>query len=507
MIKNHLFDRLFAQRITDQRPFLRFSDQTCWSYANTLALSAQIANHLIDLGIIAGDRVAVQVEKSPQALALYLACVRAGAIFLPLNTAYTASEVDYFIADAEPVIVVCDSGRREAYGTFEQRYGVKIQILDADGRGSLMESAKLASEDFESVPRACDDLAAILYTSGTTGRSKGVMLTHNNLLSNALVLAEAWQFESPDVLLHGLPIFHTHGLFVATHVIAAVAGSMWFLPKFDVAEILRLMPRASAMMGVPTHYTRLLERDEFDRNLASNMRVFICGSAPLLAGTHKAFEQRSGHPILERYGMTETSMNTSNPYHGERRAGSVGPPLPGIEVRITDAQTGEQLADGETGMIEVRGPNVFKGYWRMPEKTTGELRDNGYFITGDIGLIDVDGYVHIVGRARDLIISGGLNVYPKEIELALDAIDGVIESAVFGVPHEDFGEAVVAAVVASHGTLTETDLFTALDGRLARFKQPKSVIFTDTLPRNTMGKVQKNRLRERYANLFAGADS
>ncbi len=507
MIKNHLFDSLFAQRIADPHPFLRFSDETGWSYVETLGLSGRIANRLYELGVSPGDRVAVQVEKSPQAIALYLACIRCGAVFLPLNTAYTASEVDYFIADAEPALVVCDSRRLKPYSKLTQRYGPVIVTLDADGSGDLIEAAQMASPNFETLPRAADDLAALLYTSGTTGRAKGVMLTHDNLLSNALVLADAWQFDSHDVLLHALPIFHTHGLFVATHVIATVAGSMWFLPKFDAAEIVRSIPQATAMMGVPTHYTRLLERDDFDRKLVSNMRIFISGSAPLLAETHSAFEHRTGHRILERYGMTETNMNTSNPYHGERRAGSVGPPLPGVELRITDADSAEQLPVGETGMIEVRGPNVFKGYWCKPEKTAEELRDNGYFITGDVGLIDADGYVHIVGRARDLIITGGLNVYPKEIELVIDAIEGVNESAVFGVPHADFGEAVIAAVVASHDALSEKDIFNTLQGKLARFKQPKVVIFTDALPRNTMGKVQKNLLREQHVTLFTGAES
>lgn len=507
MKTNHLFNRLFAQRIADPGPFLRLTDGIGWSYADTLELSGRIANCLSELGVCCGDRVAVQVDKSPQAIALYIACVRSGAVFLPLNTAYTAAEVDYFIGDAEPALLVCDSRCLEPYSAIAQQHGAAITTLDGDGGGALMESAQTAAAEFETVAREADDLAALLYTSGTTGKSKGVMLSHDNLLSNALVLVDEWQFDESDVLIHALPIFHTHGLFVATHVIAAVGGSMWFLPKFDAAQVIRLMPRATTMMGVPTHYTRLLEQDELDRDLVTNMRLFISGSAPLLAETHNAFERRTGQRILERYGMTETNMNTSNPYHGERRAGSVGPPLPGVELRITDADSGETLEKGETGLIEVRGPNVFKGYWRMPEKTAEELRADGFFITGDIGLVDADGYTHIVGRAKDLIISGGLNVYPKEIELLIDQVEGVDESAVFGVPHEDFGEAVVALVVTNDTALSETGILNALDGQLARFKQPKSVIFADSLPRNTMGKVQKNLLRDQYATIFTAAES
>jgi malonyl-CoA/methylmalonyl-CoA synthetase len=434
---------------------------------------------------------------------LYLATLRAGAVYLPLNTAYTLAELDYFIGDAEPKLVVCDPAKAEGLRPIATKHGASIDTLDAKGQGSLTAAAAQAPAEFADVPREADDLAAILYTSGTTGRSKGAMLTHRNLGSNARVLVDYWRFSQGDVLLHALPIYHTHGLFVACNTLMLAGGSMLFLPRFDADEVIRLLPKATAMMGVPTFYTRLLQHPRLARAACAHVRLFISGSAPLLAETHREFAAKTGHAILERYGMTETSMNTSNPYDGARIAGTVGFPLPDVEVRIVDQETGKQRGEDEIGVIEVRGPNVFAGYWRMPEKTQAEFRDDGFFITGDLGKIDARGYVHIVGRGKDLIITGGFNVYPKEIESEIDALPGVVESAVIGCPHPDFGEGVTAVVVRSkNADISEKAVLEALNGRLAKFKLPKRVIFADELPRNTMGKVQKNILREQHAKLY-----
>ena len=475
------------------------------THAGLIARSGRMANALASLGVAPGDRVAVQVEKSVEAIILYLAVVRAGAVFLPLNTAYTPAEVEYFLTDAEPRIFVCDPARAEALRPAAERAGARVLTLDAAGQGSLTEAAEGAAEDFATVPREDGDLAALLYTSGTTGRSKGAMLSHGNLASNALALVDAWRFTAQDVLIHALPIFHTHGLFVATNVVLLSGGSMIFLPKFDPDRIFEAMGRATVLMGVPTFYVRLLGDARLDAGATRNMRLFISGSAPLLADTHRAWQARTGHAILERYGMTETNMNSSNPYEGERIAGTVGLPLPGVEILVTDPETGAPLPQGEIGMIEVRGPNVFQGYWRMPEKTAAELRPNGFFITGDLGRFDERGYLQIVGRGKDLIITGGFNVYPKEVESEIDALPGVTESAVIGLPHPDFGEGVTAVVVPS-GTpsLTEAAVLAPLESRLAKFKLPKRVVFLDELPRNTMGKVQKNLLRDRFADLYRG---
>ncbi|MBB1491312.1 MULTISPECIES: malonyl-CoA synthase [unclassified Paracoccus (in: a-proteobacteria)] len=473
------------------------------AYADLIDRIGRMADALVDLGVAPGDRVAVQVEKSVEAIILYLATVRAGAVFLPLNTGYTPAEVDYFLTDAEPRIFVCDPVREEALRPLAETAGARVLTLDAAGRGSLADAAAGMAGDFATVPRADDDLAALLYTSGTTGRSKGAMLSHGNLASNSLALVEAWRFSASDVLIHALPIFHTHGLFVATNVVLLSGASMIFLPKFDPDRIFAAMPRATVLMGVPTFYTRLLEDRRLDRETTQGMRLFISGSAPLLADTHRAWQARIGHAILERYGMTETNMNSSNPYNGERIAGTVGQPLPGVEIIVTDPETGAELPGGEIGMIEVRGPNVFQGYWRMPEKTAAELRLNGFFITGDLGRFDERGYLHIVGRGKDLIITGGYNVYPKEIETEIDALPGVTESAVIGLPHRDFGEGVTAVVVpAGLPALTEADVLHPLESRLAKFKLPKRVVFVEELPRNTMGKVQKNLLRDRFADLY-----
>lgn len=507
---NPLFDGILAAGRRDPaRRFAILPDGRSYSYRDVDAVSARFANALVDLGIEPGDRVAVQVEKSIEALMLYLGTVRAGAVFLPLNTAYTPTEVAYFLGDASPRVFVCDPAKREALAPIAEKAGATIETLGVwtspdVSAGSLSDKALAAPATFETVARDASDLAAILYTSGTTGRSKGAMLTQNNLLSNAEVLRDTWRFTDKDVLLHALPIFHTHGLFVASNTAMIAGGAMIFLPKFDVEQVFRFLPDATAMMGVPTFYTRLLADKRLTREATAHMRLFTSGSAPLLAETHKAFEERTGQRILERYGMTETNMSTSNPYDGERRAGTVGFPLPGVALRIVDAETGEALPQGEIGVIEVKGPNVFSGYWQMPEKTAAEFRDDGFFITGDLGMIDADGYVSIVGRGKDLVISGGFNIYPKEVELALDELPGVVESAVIGVPHPDFGEGVVGVVVGAAG-LKEEELTGALKDRLARFKQPKRIVFVDELPRNTMGKVQKNVLRDRFADLLSNA--
>jgi malonyl-CoA/methylmalonyl-CoA synthetase len=470
------------------------------SYADADREAARYAGALTGLGVRPGDRVAVQVEKSAAMVFLYLGCLRAGAIFLPLNNAYTPAEIDYFLGDAEPAVFVCDPDKLEALAPIAQARGVgAVVTLDAAGDGSLAEAARGAPDRFDPVARAAEDIAVILYTSGTTGRSKGAMLTHGNLGSNALTLAEYWRFTRDDILIHALPVFHAHGLFVALNVSLVAGSAMIFLPRFDPDQVLRLMSRATVFMGVPTFYTRLLAHPDLTREATRGMRLFVSGSAPLLAETHREWQARTGHVILERYGMTETSMNTSNPYDGERIAGTVGFPLPGIEIRIADPETGAALPTDAIGSIEVKGPNVFSGYWRMPEKTAAEFRADGFFITGDLGTMDARGYIRILGRSKDLIISGGYNVYPKEVEAEIDTIDGVLESAVFGVRHADFGEAVTAAVVCRTGAeLTEADVLAALAERLARYKLPKRVVFLEELPRNTMGKVQKTVLREQF---------
>lgn len=485
-----------------KRNFLLFADSRTVSYADALDRSGRYANVLASLGAATGDRCAVQVEKTEEALYLYLACLRAGIIFLPLNPAYTASEISYFIGDAQPTVFVCDPARRSELAGAAA--GVpQVRPLGGDGTGSLSALADSECSDFRDVDLNGDALAAILYTSGTTGRSKGVMLTRDNLASNAAVLADEWRFTERDILLHALPIFHTHGLFVATNTSIVAGSSMLFLPKFDKEQAISLLPRTTVMMGVPTFYTRLLSSPRLTRDGVSHMRLFVSGSAPLSAQTHRDFGERTGHAILERYGMTETNMNTSNPYNGERRAGTVGFPLDGVSLRIADAETGEALADGAVGSIEVRGPNVFKGYWRGPDKTAQDFRPDGFFITGDLGLRSRDGYVMIVGRGKDLIISGGLNVYPAEVEAVVDALPGVAASAIIGVPHPDFGEAVVAVVTARPGaTVEEAAIRGACAATLAKFKVPKRVIVVSELPHNAMGKVQKNQLRETLKGLF-----
>ncbi|MDH3740305.1 MAG: malonyl-CoA synthase [Hyphomicrobiales bacterium] len=479
--------------------------QITLSYADLLDRSGQYANALLSLGVAPGDRVTVQTDKSLESVFLYLGTLRAGAVYQPLNTAYTGAEVEYFISDAEPKVVVCRPQGEEQITALTKDRDASVVTLGNDGTGSLAELAQSQNTAFVTVERVGDDLAGLLYTSGTTGRSKGAMLTHDNLASNAVTLHRYWGFVPGDVLLHALPVFHVHGLFVALNIAFLNMSRIIWHDRFDAARVIADLPRASVLMGVPTFYVRMLGQPDFGREQCAGMRLFIAGSAPLLAETHTQFAECTGHKILERYGMTETGMITSNPYDGERIAGTVGYALPGINVRIAD-DDGNEVPRGEVGVIEVKGPNVFAGYWRMPEKTTEEFRHDGYFITGDMALMAEDGRIMISGRAKDLIISGGFNVYPKEIELVLDEYDAIGESAVIGVPHPDFGEGVVAVVTpGSSDAFDEAAICTDLAGRLAKFKVPKRIFMTDVLPRNAMGKVQKAELRAKFQDCFTAA--
>jgi len=465
--------------------------------------AGHLVNVLASCGVVPGDRVAVQVEKSPQAVFLYLACLRAGAVYLPLNGAYTRDETDYFIGDAEPKVMICQPDRySEMAGLCGARGTPHVLTLGSAGEGSLIEKSYEMPTTFPTAATSGDDLAAIVYSSGTTGKPKGAMLTHHNLLSNVQALVEAWGFTDQDVLLHVLPLFHVHGLFVALHCALLSRARLLILPRFDARQICALLPRATVFMGVPTYYTRLLAQGQFNQKICDSMRLFVSGSAPLLTDTFEQFERRSQHRILERYGMTETNMNTSNPLEGPRLAGSVGKPLPGIEVRIAD-QRDQPLDAGAVGEIQVRGPNVFRGYWRRPELSHSAFTSDGFFRTGDLGCVDANGYFSIVGRSKDLIISGGYNVYPKEVEDCINLLEGVQESAVIGMPHPDFGEAVMAIVVARAGAAVDTEAIKPLLRRcLASYKLPKLVALAEELPRNTMGKVQKNRLREMYLPMW-----
>ena len=463
------------------------------SYAGLLKQTGRLANVLLSLGLKRGDRLLLQVEKCEAVLSLYLACLRAGVVFLPVNPGYTVAETAHFLSDAEPALAVTDPDRVAGLAAL----GARVMALP-----DLLALAEAQGPDFADPAHGPDDLAAILYTSGTTGRSKGVILTRENLSSNAEALVGLWRFTEGDVLLHALPVFHTHGLFVATNCVLYSGASMIFHRAFQPAAVLEALPGVTVMMGVPTFYTRLLADPGLTGAVCGQVRLFISGSAPLSPATHAEWRERTGHAILERYGMTETNMITSNPYQGERRAGTVGMPLPGVAVRITGPEG--PLPQGEAGAIEVRGPNVFQGYWRLPEKTAEEFRD-GWFVTGDLGAFDAEGYLSILGRAKDLVITGGLNVYPAEVEAALDDLPGVAASAVIGVPHPDFGEAVVACLVAAPGAgLEEAAVREALRERLAAFKIPKRVLVLEELPRNAMGKVQKAELRRENAGLFAG---
>jgi malonyl-CoA/methylmalonyl-CoA synthetase len=489
---------LFAQHVADPAaPCIVVPNGPVVTYGEIDALSARIAHALRGAGCVPGDRVAVQTDKHWTVLPLYLAALRAGLVYLPLNTGYQRAELDYFFGDAEPRVVVCGSERLGVVAAAAKH--ATVLTLDAGG-GELLDRADAWPPSFDTVPRAPDDLAAILYTSGTTGRSKGAMLTHRNLASNALALVDAWGFTRGDALLHALPVYHVHGLFVAIHCVLLSGSRMLWLPKFDAREVMSLLPKSTVMMGVPTFYSRLLAEPSFGRAQSDPVRLFVSGSAPLLPETFDEFERRTGQRILERYGMTETGMNTSNPLDGPRLAGTVGPPLPGVSVRIVD-EGGAPCAPGTIGAIQVRGPNVLKGYWKLPDRTREEFTPDGWFRTGDMGEWTPGGYVRIVGRAKDLIITGGLNVYPKEIEERIDALDGIAESAVIGVPHPDFGEAVTAVVVAKPGhALTESAIIGALRHEIASFKVPKRVFFVTELPRNSMGKVVKAELRAKLAS-------
>lgn len=498
---------LFAARFPADKSAccIETQDGLYYSWRDVERATAKLANLLAGLGLPAGSRIAAQVEKSPEALILYLATLQAGFVYLPLNTAYRAAEVEYFIGDAEPAVVVCAPNNFGWVSQIAFKAGTRhVFTLGEQRNGSLLERAAPLADSFATAEKNPDDLAAILYTSGTTGRSKGAMLTHDNLASNAKVLHDYWRWQRGDVLLHTLPLFHVHGLFVASHGALLSGNKMIFLPKFDGAEVMRHLQQATVFMGVPTYYVRLLAEDGLNREVCANMRLFISGSAPLLTETFNEFARRTGHTILERYGMSETTMLASNPYDGARIGGTVGLPLPGVSIRVvkaTPANTNTPCAVDEIGDIQVKGANVFKGYWRMPEKTAEEFTEDGYFKTGDVGRFDANGYLSIVGRSKDLIISGGYNVYPKEIESFIDDIDGVVESAVIGVPHPDFGEAVIAVVVAKPGArLVESEIIARIKSAIANFKVPKRVHMVTDLPRNAMGKVQKNLLREQFKN-------
>ena len=502
----NLYDVIVSRAPRLDKIALENPDGPSLTYGELFARAGRAARALADLGVEPGDRVAAQIDKSPDSIVLALACFRAGAALLPLNTAYTLAELEYFLSDASPALTLCRPSTLGALRELGARLGLRaVESLGVQRDGTFAERVAATTSELPSLRRAPNDLAAILYTSGTTGRSKGAMLTHENLASNAQTLVELWRFTQDDVLIHALPVYHTHGLFVATNVALLAGATMIFQSKFDADAVMAAMPRATSLMGVPTFYTRLLDHPGLTREATKHMRLFVSGSAPLLAETHERWREQTGHAILERYGMTETNMITSNPYEGDRRAGTVGFPLPGVGLRVADPDTGAVLPKGGVGVIEVKGPNVFVGYWKMPEKTASEFRADGFFITGDLGMIDERDYVHIVGRAKDLIISGGFNVYPKEVESEIDALEGVEESAVIGIAHPDFGEGVTAVVVPLKGAmLDEASVLKAIGARLAKFKAPKRVIFVDALPRNAMGKVQKAALRETYKGLYGG---
>ena len=493
------FYSLLAQRAAHGGDFLRIPDRAePFTYQEFNTRVSDYAHLLTASGVGRGDRVMVQVEKSPQCLFLYFACLATGAIYLPLNTAYRDRELAYFVTNATPSLIVCDPARLDFFSGFT---GTRLHTLDREGKGSLRRSLDdftPPDSPFKTVAVAGDEVAAILYTSGTTGQPKGAMITHDNLIANALTLLDAWQWQAGDIMLHALPVFHIHGLFVALHLAVLNASPIIFLPAFEPEQVLRCLPLATVYMGVPTHYVRLLATGRLNRAVCRNMRLFTCGSAPLLPQTFTAFNQHTGHEIVERYGMTETGMNTSNPLTGERKPGTVGPLLPGVQGQILDDR-GAPVKPGQTGELLIKGPNVFSGYWQMPDRTAREFTGDGYFRTGDLARMDEDGYVSIVGRNKDMIISGGLNIYPREIESEIDRLDGVVESAVIGLPHPDFGEGVCAIVVTAPDTiLKEQQVIDHIKAQLANFKAPRWVYFVDTLPRNTMGKVQKNLLREKF---------
>lgn len=490
-----------SAKAAGDKPCLVEGNESRLRYDELDSTTARWASALVAAGAAPSDRILVQVEKSVENVLLYLASLRAGLVYVPLNTAYTAAELEYFIGDAEPAIIICDPAKREAISPIVG--DAALFTLGSDGAGSLIDHVETAADSsFETVARDDDDLAAICYTSGTTGRSKGAMLSHANLISNALVLRDYWHWQADDILIHALPVYHVHGLFVALHLALLGGSTIRFHRSFDADAVLDDMAQATVLMGVPTFYVRLAAHDRLTRETTASMRLFLSGSAPLLESTFAVFAAKTGHQILERYGMTEAGMICSNPYDGDRIPGTVGFPLPSVEARVAD-ETGVEVIRGEPGVLEIKGPSLFRGYWQNPDKTAEEMRDDGYFVTGDIATMDIDGRVAIVGRAKDLIIAGGLNIYPKEIELTIDAMAGVRESAVIGVPHPDLGEAAVAVVVRETDGLDEAAILDAIAGGLARFKQPRRILFADALPRNAMGKVQKAKLRDEHRALFS----
>lgn len=497
----NLFKERFPNDLT--QTFIETKDGEQYSYQELINLTSTIESTIANAGISKGDSVIFQVNKSPEAIFLYLACLKLGAISVPLNNAYTASELSYFLDDIEPGLVVCDPASpiiKE--NLLHTRENTSLLTLDKHGKGSLFKSSDNISHSVQTTDVVGDDVACILYTSGTTGKPKGAMITHENLSSNALTVHQSWGFNNDDILLHALPIFHVHGLFVALNCVLLSGTPMIFLPEFNVDDIIKFLPRVTVLMGVPTFYSRLLSHSELNDTSLKNIRLFISGSAPLLREVSDNFYTKTGHRILERYGMTETVMIASNPLKGERIPGTVGQALPNIEVRIT-TEDDKTLEVGATGNIQVSGPNVFKGYWRNPEKSQEEFTKDGFFKTGDVGFLDNKGYLTIVGRSKDLIISGGYNVYPKEIEIIMNALEGVHESAVIGVPHSDFGEGVIAVVVLEDNTkIEESNLISLLKNELAAYKVPKRIFDMSELPLNVMGKVQKNILREKYINVF-----
>ena len=497
MSSNFLNDNLFSVHANSNKIFIETESQK-YSFKEFDDLVNKIANLLIASGLSEGDRVLVKLEKSIFSFALYISTIRAGGIFIPVNTDYTASEIEYFIDNSMPYIFISNDKSIEEV----QNKNLKTFSLNNDGSGTFNKNVRTQKTSFQPFKRKKDDIASILYTSGTTGRSKGAMLSHNNLFSNTKELLRIWKFNENDVLLHALPIYHIHGLFVACNLCLLSGAKIHFIKKFQTEKVIEYLPKSTVMMGVPTFYTRLIESNKLNVQITNNIRVFISGSAPLLSETHKEFESLTGHKILERYGMTETNMNTSNPYDGERRAGTVGFPLPGIKIRIIDTEKNHKMASEKIGMIEIKGENVFEGYWKMSDTTKESFTDDGYFVTGDLGKFSSDGYLSIIGRNKDLIISGGLNIYPKEIEVVIDGINNVKETAVIGVTHKDFGEAVVAVVVADREKVSESSIMEIVQTKLAKFKQPKKIIFLNALPRNAMGKVQKQNLRDNYNKLF-----
>ena len=501
---NNNFFEIIAEKVSDRNKlFLKEINGSSYKYRDMEDLTGQYANLFKNLGVIKGDRVALQTGKIIDCIWIYLSLLRIGAIYLPLNPSYTTEEVKYFIEDAEPTLFISEKTFSEELKAILLKNKTTHETISNDGDGSLQKKLNNKNNIFTNEKINKDDIACILYTSGTTGKSKGAMITHENLSSNALTLVKSWSFTSKDKLLHALPIFHVHGLFVAINTILLSGGSILFFKKFDTEEVIENLPFVTSMMGVPTFYSRLVSNKNFNKNISKHIRVFISGSAPLSVDVHNKFKNISNHDILERYGMTETGMITSNPYNGEKKPGTVGFPLENITVRICNPDSGELMPDGEIGVIEVKGPNVFKGYWKMPERTKNEFRADGYFITGDLGYIDPDGYVCISGRDKDLIISGGLNIYPAEIENALDSIDIIKESAVIGLSHLDFGEAVTAIVVVNNkNQFNEKIIINSLSKILAKFKLPKNLIAVDELPRNSMGKIQKNKLREEYEKFY-----